>query len=117
MNQFILQLFVNFFKHLFERRQLVGLILSDLLLALDHERHVPEKSVMLEEVCEVGEVTGAPPGVLERGNAEEVPKPSHFNNIYIIIIIISFGSSLNSQWRSCPPEVSSLISNHPLCYC
>ena len=82
MNQFLLQLFVNFFENLFECRQLVGLILGDLLLALDHERHVSEESVVLEEVCEVGEVTGAPPGVLEGCDAEEVPKPSHFNNIY-----------------------------------
>jgi len=82
MNQFLLQLLVNFFKHLFERRQLVGLILSEILLALDHQSHVPEESVMLEEVCEVREVTGTPPGVLEGGQAEEVPKPSHFNNIY-----------------------------------
>lgn len=56
--------------------------LSDILLSLDHERHVPEESVVLEEVCEVREVTGTPPGVLEGGQAEEVPKPSHFNNIY-----------------------------------
>ena len=43
---------------------------------------MPEESVMLEEVSEVGEVAGAPPGVLESSQAEEVSKPSHFNNIY-----------------------------------
>ena len=87
MNQFLLQLPVNLRKHLLECRQLVCLILCDILLALDHEHHLPEESVVLEEVCEVGKVTGAPPGVLEGGHAEEVLKPSHFR-IYIIIIII-----------------------------
>jgi hypothetical protein len=82
MNQLVLQLLVNLFKYLLECWQLVCLVLCDFFLAPNHERHVLEESVVLEEVSEVGEVASAPPGVLEGCQAEEVTKPSHFNNIY-----------------------------------
>jgi len=54
MNQLVLQLLVNLFKYLLECWQLVCLVLCDFFLAPNHERHVPEESVVLEEVSEVG---------------------------------------------------------------
>ena len=72
MNQLVLQLLVNLLKYLLECWQLVCLVLSDFFLAPSHERHMPEESVVLEEVSEVGEVAGAPPGVFEGCQAEKV---------------------------------------------
>ena len=74
------QLLVIPLEYIPECWQLAWIVLSEIYLALDHERHVPKESVVLEEVSEVRKVMGSPPGILESGHAEEVPMPSHLKN-------------------------------------